>query len=417
MRILHVNDYAYALGGAESYLGALVRAQRDSGHEAELLASDSRGGGTLALADASARFMGRPRFEARGISLSSRLWRAAVQMWNPSAGRAAARALREYRPDLVHVHTYLSQLSPAVLRPFFDAGVPLLHTSHTYRIACPKGDRMLRSGVPCTHRVGLICASECSAASLLHMRVRHALYHRPQAVFADVIAPSSAMAEILRLEGFTSVRVLPYGIARVRNAAPRRPHNQRVLYAGRLSPPKGVAVLIEAMRIVQSRFPSAELRIAGEGPARAGLERLAGARLREGSCVFEGYLDADALATLRDGCLMQCVPSLWPDVSPLVIYEALAAGAPLVASAIGGIPDLVREGHEALLVPPGSAQSLADAIMRLLSDTSLCERMSGAALQRAVALSMDNHVAAVGRVYAALIAGRACEPDARATRV
>lgn len=400
MRILHVHDYAYAIGGAESYLRALVRAQRDSGHDVELLSSDSRGGGTLALADESARILERPRFEAAGISLSSPVCRAAVQLWNPSAGRAAARALSEYRPDLVHVHMYLSQLSPAVLRPFFGAGVPLLHTSHTYRIACPKGDRMLRGGVPCSHKVGWICARECSAPSLLHMQVRHRLYHRPEKVFAEVLAPGSVMAEVLRREGFPNVRVLPYGIA-ASSAPPRAAiRNGQVFYAGRLAGQKGVAILIEAMRLVQGRLRSARLCVAGDGPERASLERLAAGALAPGSWCFTGQVDAPTVAKLRRESHLQCVPSVWPDVSPLVVYEALRDGIPLAASAIGGIPDLAADRREALLVMPGDVHALAGALTELLSDPALCDRLSAAALRRAADLSMDRHIAALDDVYA-----------------
>ena len=200
MRILHLNDYALPLGGAETYLAALICAQRQVGHEVGLMASDSRGGGTLASFPKESRPYEIPAYSAFGTTSSWQALRATRQMYNASALKCARTAAHGFAPDLVHTHMYLGQLSPAALEPFLTAGIPIIHTSHTYKVACPIGTRMLPDGRYCTFHVGVACIKNCSLVSLVHMKMREICYTAPQKAFKLVIAPGSTMAEVLRLE-------------------------------------------------------------------------------------------------------------------------------------------------------------------------------------------------------------------------
>ena len=158
MRILHLNDYALPMGGPETYLAALIDAQKAVGHEVALLATDSRGGGTLATFPSDAEPFVQPYGLAKGTTSSSKFLRALRQLYSPSARLTAAAVLRGFRPELVHVHMYLGQLSTAVMAPFRKARIPLVHTSHTYKIACPESTRMLPDGRYCRYPVGRACA-------------------------------------------------------------------------------------------------------------------------------------------------------------------------------------------------------------------------------------------------------------------
>jgi glycosyltransferase involved in cell wall biosynthesis len=170
-----------------------------------------------------------------------------------------------------------------------------------------------------------------------------------------------------------------------------------VLAAGRLAPQKGFDVLLEAMITLQHRDPAPLLVIAGEGPLAgqlAGRSRAAGTDVR-----FLGQRsDIPALLAAAD---VVAVPSRW-EGQPLIVQEALRAGRPLVASRVGGIPDLTGE-DAALLVPPGDPGPLASAVLALLDDQAMTRALGAAALARARTLpsesdAVDAALAVYGRL-------------------
>ena len=157
-----------------------------------------------------------------------------------------------------------------------------------------------------------------------------------------------------------------------------------IVAAGRLAPQKGFATLIEAATRWQDLSPAPLLAIAGEGPLRAELTASAaplGAAVR-----FLGHrADVPALLAAADVFVL---PSVW-EGQPLILQEAVRAGRPIVATRVGGIPDLTGEDG-ALLIPPGDPAALAAAVRRVLTSPSLARRLADAALARARTLPSEN---------------------------
>jgi len=168
-----------------------------------------------------------------------------------------------------------------------------------------------------------------------------------------------------------------------------------VLAAGRLAPQKGFGVLLEAAARWRDLEPAPLLVIAGDGPLAGELRaRAAALGVR---AEFLGRRD-DIPALLASAAVF-VLPSLW-EGQPLVLQEALRAGVPVVATHTGGIPDLTGD-DAALLVPPGDAARLADAVRSVLRDPALGTRLRAAAQKRGAALpSEDDAVAAVLACYA-----------------
>jgi glycosyltransferase involved in cell wall biosynthesis len=168
-----------------------------------------------------------------------------------------------------------------------------------------------------------------------------------------------------------------------------------VLAAGRLAPQKGFGVLLEAAARWRDLEPAPLLVIAGDGPLASELRaRAAALGVR---AEFPGRRD-DIPALLASAAVF-VLPSLW-EGQPLVLQEALRAGVPVVATHTGGIPDLTGD-DAALLVPPGDAARLADAVRSVLRDPALGTRLRAAARERGAALpSEDDAVAAVLACYA-----------------
>lgn len=167
-----------------------------------------------------------------------------------------------------------------------------------------------------------------------------------------------------------------------------------VFAAGRLAPQKGFGVLLEAAARWRDLEPAPLLVIAGDGPL-AGELRTKAATLGV-RAEFPGRRD-DIPALLASAAVF-VLPSLW-EGQPLVLQEALRAGVPVVATHTGGIPDMTGD-DAALLVPPGDAARLADAIRSVLRDPALGTRLRAAARERGAALpSEDDAVAAVLACY------------------
>lgn len=161
------------------------------------------------------------------------------------------------------------------------------------------------------------------------------------------------------------------------------------LYVGRLTHDKGVHVLIEAFSAIARRFPHARLTIAGssffaDAPRtayEAGLAASAGAVA--GAIEFTGFVPHAQLRHLYAQADVVVVPSIWHDPAPLVVLEAMSSRTCVIASRMGGIPELVADGETGLLVPPGDPQALSAAMARLIGDHALRVRLSKAA-RRAV---------------------------------
>jgi glycosyltransferase involved in cell wall biosynthesis len=169
-----------------------------------------------------------------------------------------------------------------------------------------------------------------------------------------------------------------------------------VLAVGRLAPQKDFATLIDAARTWQSRTPKPRLVIAGDGPLESDLRSQAAAQGVDAELPGRVGNVAELLAAAD----VFVLPSRW-EGQPLILQEALRAGAPIVATRTGGIPDLVGAGDDAaLLVSPGNPDALAEAITRVLTDTALNARLRASATQRAESLpGEDDAVTAVLHAY------------------
>lgn len=151
----------------------------------------------------------------------------------------------------------------------------------------------------------------------------------------------------------------------------------RIVSVGRLVPWKGMPGLIDAMTTVQEEFPDATLLIAGDGPDRDALERFSHARLKKGGLLLGPLPHPDTLALIRDADIF-VLNSTYEGLSHLLI-EALALGKPIIATNVGGNPELIEDGKNGLLIPVGDRTALAEAIVHLLKNPSHQDRLANAA--------------------------------------
>ena len=151
----------------------------------------------------------------------------------------------------------------------------------------------------------------------------------------------------------------------------------RILFAGLIHVRKGILNLIKAVEIVRSQQPNIELHLAGkvqESEYEAVLRSYIRDHHLEKQVIFRGHLNDQDLFQAFAECQILVLPSQ-EEVSPMVIQQAMAAGKPVIATAVGGVPYLVESGSSGLLVPYGDPQALSQAILRLLADPKEAARM------------------------------------------
>jgi glycosyltransferase involved in cell wall biosynthesis len=181
-----------------------------------------------------------------------------------------------------------------------------------------------------------------------------------------------------------------------------------VAFAGRLVREKGVDVLLSAFADVAKRLPAARLVLVGDGPERPVLEKQVRDLGIAERVEVTGRLSPEETQGRLAGAWIQAVPSRWPEPFGMVATEAMMRGAAVVASDIGGLPEIVEHGRTGLLVPPGDARAFAAALLRLLQDREEADRMGHEGRALAVAkFGIEAHVDRFVETYRAVCSGRA----------
>jgi glycosyltransferase involved in cell wall biosynthesis len=404
MRILHVNKFLYRRGGAESYLLDVASHQQAVGHDVWFWGMSHPENTENELAQFFPSYI---ELDPAPSGLVERVRATSRMVWSPSSGRGLAAAIEQVRPDVVHFHNVYHQLSPSVVRAAARGGVASVMTLHDYKLACPSY-QLLADGSPCTACIdggpwqaarksckdGSRAASTALAAeSWLHRRL-HAyagvgVFICPSQFLHDVMVRAQVFPERMRVvRHFVEAEGGPINSGR----------GGPVVFAGRLSPEKGIDTLIRAAALLPD---GATVSIAGDGPLRSDLERLA-AQVAPGRVEFLGRLPKAELLRLVAGATAMAVPSRWYENQPMTVLESLTAATPVVASDMGGLPEVVRDRVDGRLVPPDDPASLAAALTELLDDPALAAGYGRAGRERMLTeFALDRHLSALDDAYAA----------------
>jgi glycosyltransferase involved in cell wall biosynthesis len=310
-----------------------------------------------------------------------------------SPGDVAA-AVRRTGARVVHAHNVNPTFGWRALAAAREAGARVVLHLHNYRLVCAVGTCFTR-GADCTRchgrdtRPGL--ALNCrggSRAEAAAYAAGLALWQQRLAASADAFVVPSAFA-LGRLRDLGAplgdrAHVIP-SVQRRFAEHSAAASGSYALFAGRLSPEKGVADAIAACRAA-----GRPLVVAGDGPQRAELDALAaGADVR-----FTGRVDATELARLRAGAAVAIVPSRYAEILPLAALEAMAAGLPVVAARAGGLAEMVPDQG---LYAPGDASALGARLEALWGDAAAGEAALARARERTAPAVVAN---ALSRVYA-----------------
>ncbi|CAN5818002.1 glycosyltransferase family 4 protein [soil metagenome] len=405
MRILHVNKFLYRRGGAESYMLDLAAIQQAAGHAVEFFAMKHP---QNLPSRYEQHFPGNVELEPMPASLLGKAQGAGRLLFSPSALLGMSRVVRDFKPDVVHLHNIYHQLSPSILRPLIS--VPTVMTLHDYKLACPTY-RFLDKGEICEACLGgnfrKALVRRCNRGSVaasglnaLEMRL-HMTFgaYEPVQLF---LCPSRFLAGKMREAGVfpDRMRHLPHFIETAGVDHKLQPGGGAV-YAGRLSHEKGVDVLIEA-----ASMAGVHVDVAGEGPEMDSLKRLA-VKLADGLVTFHGRISlAEVRELLRAGAVA-ALPARWYENQPLSVLDAYACGVPVVGSNLGGIPELIEDRVDGYLIPPDDPAELGSRL-RSITDSAGGAYEMGLMGRRKVEdqFSVERHLAGIDGAYADAAAGR-----------
>lgn len=418
LRILYCSNYypPQFVGGAELAAHRQALALSGMGHDVGVFAGD-------ACCSRPRHELGKERYEGLPV------WRVRLTeedfgpheagFHSPAIDNRFAAVLDEFRPDVVHLHNAVG-LSLGMIALAQERGSKVFLTVHDHWGFCFKNTLLTDRLAVCTDFSQCArCLPRISAARgrSFPMRLRRDSVLERIAQTDRIISPSRYLASAYIRAGAPADKflVVPYGIdldAFRSKRETRRDGRLRVGFAGYLGEHKGVAVLLEAVARAAHR-DRLSVSIAGEGHLQGELERMARGSHLDSVVRFLGKLTNREILRLHETLDVLVAPSIWPENSPVTIYESFAAGTMVVASRCGGIPELVRDGVNGALFEPGRADQLASILDRLVENPSMVRRISRAAQRSAAELSLDRAVSRLENLYLS----ETPDPDAAQGRI
>lgn len=377
-RLLAINNYHYRRGGAEAVFFDHMRLFADAGWDVVPFAMRHEDNQPSLWSE---YFVSEIEY-GRQAGLLRRIEQAASVIYSREAQKNIGQLIEKARPSIAHAHNVYHHLSPAIFPTLKAAGIPVVMTAHDLKLACPSY-KMLRDGRICEDckggRVHNVLRHRCvkDSVTLSGVVLVETLVHRMLGLYRKhldrLVVPSRFYLDKLAEWGWPRERAvyIPNFVEAERYRDDWEEADYFV-FAGRLAPEKGIATLIEAASIAGQR-----LVVAGSGPEEQDL-RLQAERLGA-DVTFTGHLSGDALHGLIGRARALVLPSEWYENAPISVLEAYALGRPVIGAAIGGIPEMVREGETGLLATSGSAEDLARQLSAIAALTSAERRRMGRA--------------------------------------
>jgi glycosyltransferase involved in cell wall biosynthesis len=373
MKILH---WGHSLfndnGGLEEFVASLSRGLADHGHQIALVAE--------ADITSSSHYLDK---YCQGIRLYDLNLRSLASENGSEALAQIRRNLEhmvlDFQPDVIHLHSV------------------------------GRGDIALLASVATRLRIPLVYTAHAPMDSPGHQSHLAPVEN----LVSVVICPSSFMWEMVGIyvPGWKEKRITVLnGVEPLANLDEERSEDQ-IFASGRHVSDKGFATLIGALPIVRLRQPRVRLVLAGAGPETAVLKNLARVYGVDDSIEWAGWVSRAQAREMVTKSAVACVPSIWNEPFGLVAAEASMAATPVVASNVGGLPEIVVHKETGLLCPPGDTASIGIALATILRDKSTQRTMGHNAHLRALNLfDMKRNVASHVEIYQSVASSQLSEP-------
>ena len=336
MRILIVHNAYQLRGGEDMVVDSEIALLRKHGHE-----------------------VAEYRRDNSEITRMSKLELAANTLWSKRTVHEFDHLIADFQPDVIHAHNIFPLISPAMYWAAERAGVPVVQTLHNFRMMCLSA-MFLRNDKVCEDCMGRLpwrgVIRKCYRDSVAQSAILAGMLvlHRTLGTYRNKVARYIALNNFPRskfIEGGIPADRIVVKPNFVDFSAPQERTRRGLLFVGRLSAEKGIKILMQAVAML--RDP--ELIVAGDGPE---------AHLMDGATGITrlGNLNGDAVRHEMSGALALVLPSICYENFPRTIVESFACGLPVIASRIGALADLVKEGETGLLFEPANPRDLADTL-------------------------------------------------------
>lgn len=393
-RVLLVNKFYYNRGGDCIQTINLRKILEDNGHEVAVFSMQysqnipsgydnyypsevSFSGGIKAKLNAAARIFGVGDVKKQFLKL-----------------------LKDFNPDVVHLHNIHSYLSPVVAKLAKRQGCKVVWTMHDYKLACPSYS-CLYNGKPCelclTDKMGVLktrCMKGSLVASILaYLEARYWNLKKLIKYTDTFICPSEFMGQIMIKAGIPQNKIVVKNnpiLEQKDSSAQKENISDYYCYVGRLSQEKGVETLLKVASVLPYK-----LKVAGSGPLEEELRN----KYKSDNIEFLGQISRDNVVALLLSAMFSVVPSEWYENNPGSVIESLCMGTPVIGAKIGGIPELITE-DDGLLYEAFNKESLNSAISVMVSKYMKYDRdtISKRANSRFVA---QNYYNEIKKIYSA----------------
>lgn len=391
MKILQIHNFYKTPGGECSVVHAEKKLLESHGHVVTLFSRNSA--------------------EIDELSMMRKVPALLQIPYNYQIKRELSRLLKKDRPDVAHVHNVFPLLSPSIYDALKNSNIPVVQTVHNFRFLCPNGQFFIR---------GKIC-EQCQTEGFFSA-VKNRCMHDSipvSALYAMAIGNAwrtgnfpGNIDRFIALNRFVANKLMGAGIPQNKISilgnfveqfsgypAPKKKY---IVYLGRLSPEKGLWTLLSAMNKVRDVV----LKIAGTGPLENELKAYVASHAMK-NVEFVGFVGGKDKVQLIREALCTVTPSEWYENFPISVLESLAMGTPVIASRVGGLPEMIEHGISGLLFMPGSIDGLAEAISRLIEMRGESNGMDSSALDAARSrFGPDAHIQGLNDIYQEAI-GRA----------
>ncbi len=368
MKILQVNKYNYIRGGAEKYFIEISRELEELGHQVAVFSMKHPENIPSSF---DKYFVSRISFNEGG--LRDKIIAPFRILFSFEAKRKFRRLVRDFKPDIIHVHNIYHQISPSILSVANKKNIPVIMHLHDYKLFCPNYQLLAHNKI-CYRCLGgryynclrRRCFKNSFWKSLL-ATIEMYLHHRVLKIYKKnidlLIAPSKFMKDTAIKFGWPEDKInLIYNFPEELDNDLLNEVGDYGLYFGRLSKEKGVDVLLEALKLSDKKM---KLKIIGSGPEEENLKKMVIDLRLEGQVKFLGpKFDSDLFAEVKRAQVI-FIPSIWLENMPLTLLESMILKKVVIASNVGGLPELVKDKETGFLFEKGNSQDLSMIINSL----------------------------------------------------
>lgn len=374
-KVLMVNKFLYPRGGAETYFLKVGEYLQQQGIQVEYFGMyDEKN----TVGNNAGQYTANMDFHTAGLQ---RLIYPFKIIYSFEAAAKIRKVIRDFKPDIIHLNNINFQLTPSIIEAACKEKVPVVQTVHDYQMLCPNHLFFDNNGdicEKCLHGSPWNCAKgSCIHGSKIKsiMGSLEALLYRGRRTYEKVegyICPSHFLeSKLNEVELYRGKTTTIHNFIEMEALSEEITKEDYVLFFGRLSQEKGLAMFLEACKTM----PHIPFVIAGSGPMEECCRGIDNVR-------YVGFKTGQELKQLIARAKFSVYPSIWYENCPLSVLESISLGTPVVASSLGGIPELISDGETGLLIKNLSTKALSEAIMKLYDDSARLSHMYEFCIQK-----------------------------------